>query len=58
LGFFMYGAVSSAATRTVGAFVGRLRRSFTHLQVRSLPCSPSAFAATAQVADARVEVTR
>ena len=35
------------------ACVGRLRRSLTHLEVRSLPCSPSAFASTPHGADSR-----
>jgi hypothetical protein len=35
------------------ARVGRLRRSLTHLQVRSLLCSPAAFASTVQRADSR-----
>jgi hypothetical protein len=40
-----------AAAWTAGAFVDRLRRSLTHLEVRSLSCSPPAFAATTQAAD-------
>ena len=46
-GVFDFGA----APWTAGACVGRLRQSLTHLGVRSLLCSPSAFAATAQGAD-------
>jgi len=52
LGFSIHGA----ASWTAGAFVGRLRRSLTHLGVRSLACSPSAFAATAQAADSQFRI--
>ena len=43
----------TAARWAADACVGRLRRSLTHLEVRSLACSPSAFASTAQRADSR-----
>ena len=47
LGFFIGGAVDADAR------VGRLRQSLTHLQVRSLLCSPPAFASTPHGADSR-----
>jgi len=41
----------SAAPWDADAGVGRLRHSLTHLGVRSLLCSPAAFASTPLVAD-------
>jgi hypothetical protein len=43
----------SAAPWAAGAPVDRLRHSLTHLEVRSLACSPAAFAATVRGADSR-----
>ena len=45
------GFLIGAAARDADAGVGRVRRSLTHLGVRSLLCSPTAFASTPLVAD-------